>query len=499
MSYAGLDIGTTVCKGIVVNDRGRVLARSSAEHSLTTNRQGQTELDSRAVWANVKLVLSHLARNVSGDPISAISISGMGDTVTPVDSRGEPLANSLLAFDNRSTAEAELLEQQFGRDWIFQTTGMPCHPMYSASKILWWKKHQPDVFNHSARFLCYEDLILHWLGAEPTISYSSAARTMLFDIHTKAWSTPLTDACGLARDQLAHPSPSGTMVGLLSAPLAEELGMPICPILVVGGHDQACGALGAGVVEPGCLLDSTGTFEILFLAFDRPGSQPGYLENNFSIYPHVCSDRFATFGLIPTAGAALRWFRDQFGQLDSETARAQNLDVYNVITSHFSEKPTQLLLVPHFSGSGTPWMNPRALGGMYGLSLDTTRYELGQAILEGLTFEMRTNVDLLETLTGKLGEISCIGGGSRSRYWLQLKADVTGKRLTASPVIDAAPLGAALLAGLSAGAWSCQSDALAAVTPEPEVFTPDPTRQAEYAERYEQYVRLRAQLLDLAG
>jgi xylulokinase len=408
------------------------------------------------------------------------------------------LANSLLAFDNRSLVEAELLEKQFGRDWIFRTTGMPCHPMYSASKILWWKNHQPQVFKNSAYFLCYEDLILYWLGAEPVTSYSSAARTMLFDIGAKAWSEPLLNACGLVQNQLGQPMPSGSPAGIMSASLADELGMRGRPLLVVGGHDQACGALGAGVVEPGYLLDSTGTFEILFLAFEQLKKYPEFLENNFSIYPHVCSNRFATFGMIPTAGAALRWFRDQFGQDDLAKARANNLDVYDLITNQFSSEPSNLLLVPHFSGSGTPWMNPRAMGGMYGLSLDTTRYEFGQAILEGLTFEMRTNVDLLERLTGELGEIHCIGGGSRSHYWLQLKADITGKQLFASPISDVAPLGAAMLAGLS-GAWSCQSDALNAFALKPQIFTPNPLRQAAYAEKYDKYSRFRQQLLELAG
>jgi xylulokinase len=181
MSVIGLDLGTTACKAIALNADGKVIAYSMQEYDVAENEKGFVELNPQDVWESVRSVLRGVAGQTENDPIQAISISAMGDTVTPFDESLRPLSNSILAFDTRSQAEAEILGKQLGDEWLFNTTGMPLHAMYTACKILWLKRNSPEVFSKTKKFLCYEDYIVAKLGAVPSISFSNAARTMIFD------------------------------------------------------------------------------------------------------------------------------------------------------------------------------------------------------------------------------------------------------------------------------------------------------------------------------
>lgn len=497
MSFLGLDIGTTMSKGIVISSDCKILAQYSIENSYSKGFEGNVELNSEHVWDNVKRIIGHLSNQTKHDPVEAISVSAMGDTITPVSRDFTPISNSILAFDNRGASEIDKLEKSFGRDWVFQTTGMPVHPMYSAGKILWIRENLLQTFAQTDLFLCYEDLITAKLSGEPVISYASAGRTMLFDIHQNDWNNILLDYCGISEIQLAVPKPSGTPVGVVLPKLVDELGLSENVLVVVGGHDQTCGALGGGIYKSNQLLDSSGTFGILFSAYDQPVLSDAFLEAGLCMYHHAYPGSYCSFGMIPGAGAVFKWFRDQFGEVDRFAASQKNIDAFDEITSHFSKTPSGLYLIPHFSGSGTPHMDPSAKGAVYGLTLSTSKYDFGQAILEGVTYEIKTNIEILETIGKPLDKIESIGGGAKSDYWLQLKANILEKEIQANPFTDLPLLGAAILAGFGNGSFPSIDEVVAHINPAYKKFTPQKNYAKLYREAYQEYKHVREKVAEI--
>lgn len=241
MSVVGLDIGTTASKGIVLSNQGEILGRTYREYKVITPNETWLELDPNQVWESVKSILKELSLIQNTEKIQALSVSSMGDTITPFDESFNPLYNSILAFDTRSILEAQELGSRLGKEWIFKTTGMPLHPTYSACKILWIKNHLPYIFNKTYKFLCYEDYISIKLGSEAMISFSNAARTMFFNMRNMKWSQEILNECSIKEDQLSKPCPSGTVIGNVSKKLANELHLPEDVLIISGGHDQPCG------------------------------------------------------------------------------------------------------------------------------------------------------------------------------------------------------------------------------------------------------------------
>jgi len=488
VSLIGLDVGTTACKAVVISNEGHLLGKLQKEYSIIKNN-GWLELDPIYVWNSIKSLLVKISRLSGTERIEAISVSAMGDTVTPFDNHLNPLYNSILAFDSRALSETQMLNEILGREWIFRVTGMPLHPMYSACKILWLKNNLPEVFEKTSKFMCYEDYILAKLGSEHVISYSSAARTMMLDICSKQWDGKIIDTCGIDMDKLSKPVPSGTVIGEIDRKLAEEVNIDKNVKLVSGGHDQTCGALSSGSIAEGIALDTTGTVEILFVSLRQPNINPLMLSSNICCYPHSYPDMYCAFTQILTAGAAFEWYKDQFGYIDYIDSHKLNMDVYNVIISKMPDKPKNIFFLTHLAGSGTPSMNSNAKGCLYGLTLAVDRYDIARAILEGITYELKINIQILESAIGKkISSIKCTGGGTKSDFWLKLKADITGKEVTALKMAEAGAIGAAILAGYGAGIFSTLKKGIDAVNIPVSTFYPDDVMNELYNERFQNYL-----------
>jgi xylulokinase len=304
----------------------------------------------------------------------------------------------------------------------------------------------------------------------------------------------MLEYCEIQEEQLAVPKPSGTPVGFVKSKLSKKLGISKTVLVVAGGHDQTCGALGAGIYNSNQLLDSSGTFGIIFASYDKPVLSSSFLEAGLCMYPHAYPANYCSFGMIPSAGAVFRWFRDQFGEVDRTAAAEKNIDVYDEITSHFKGEPSGVFLMPHFSGSGTPHMNPNSKGSVLGLTLSTSKYDFGQAILEGITYEIKTNVEIFESIGEPIEKMQSIGGGAKSDYWLQLKANILQKEIHANQFTDLPLLGSAILAGFGFGSFNSLEEIVAEINPVYKVFTPQPEPTKQYQEAYQQYKDIQEQI-----
>jgi xylulokinase len=490
MSLLGIDIGTSGCKATVIDEDGNCLGQASREYSLISTQPGWQELDPEEVWTAVREVIRRAVASHSGDPVRAIGVSSFGEAVTAIDRNGNALCNSMIYIDARGKEEAAFLESRLGNAKILGITGTTALPMYSIAKIMWQKQHRPEQYRNTWKYLPFSAFILLKLGAAPHTDYSLAARTMAFDIIGKQWSPDILDAAGVEPDKFGEPVLAGTSVGNLSDAQADELGLPRNCLLVAGGHDQPCAALGAGVIHPGLAVDGLGTTECITPAFDRPILCESMSGNFFACVPHVVKDMYVTYAFTFTSGSMLKWYGDQFGQAWQEEAKRSDMNPYEHMISKATKKPSPVFVLPHFAGAATPYMDTQAQGAMIGLNINTTSEDIFKAVLEGITFEMMVNVERLAEAGVAVDELMTVGGLAKSEVFLQLKADMMGRKVSTLRISEAGTMGVAMLAGTAAGVYGNLGEAVARLVKKKREFCPDPVLHAHYQERFAIYRKI---------
>ena len=488
MSLIGLDIGTTGCKAIVFREDGAILGRAMREYAISTPQPGWAEQDAERVWLLACESLREAVAAAGGDPPRAMALSCQGEAIIPVDKEGRALRPAILGMDTRTGEENQWLDEQFGAEELFRRTGMPLHTINTLPKILWLQRHERDIWREAAQFLLYEDFFLRRLAGRATISHCLASRSQMYDLGAGEWAKDLLDQCDIDPKRLALLAPKRTaVVGTLQKQLAGELGISADVVIAAGGHDQACAACGCGATESGLAMVSTGTAEVVEVAMAEPAIADALRRGNISVYRHVVPGLYLAMTLNHSGGLLLRWFRDSFCERQIERARMEGEDPYDLILQGASEGPTGLLVLPHFSGSGTPWLDTESKGAILGLTFAADRPTVAKAILEGLTFELRINLDLLRSSGIEIDELRAVGGGARSDLWLQLKADVCGVPLRVPEVTEAACLGAALLGGVAAGVWPDLRSAVAQTVRAKRLVEPTEVGARAYGERFELY------------
>lgn len=498
MSLIGLDIGTTGCKAIVFSDEGNILGQGALEYSILTPHPNWAEQDAEQVWRLAWDALREAVATAGDDPPQALALSCQGEAVIPVDEKGAALRPAILGMDTRTDAENDWLAERFGAEYLFNRTGMPMHTINTLPKLLWLQRNEPEIWKPAQQFLLYEDFFLRRMGGKAAISHCLASRTQMYDLETGDWAGDILTECGIDPERLALLAPDGGgVVGTLRQELAEELGLSGEVLLVSGGHDQACAATGSGVVEAGLAMVSTGTAEVVEVAMDTPALDEALREGNISVYRHVVPGLYLAMTLNHSGGLLLRWYRDTVCQWEREQAQTSGQDAYDLILGDAPAGPTGLMVLPHFSGSGTPWLDTSSKGAILGLTFATTRPILAKAVLEGLTFELRINLDLLREAGVMINELHAVGGGARSPLWLQLKADICQVPLRVPQVTEAACLGAALLAGVAAGAYPDIDTAVAQTVHLERHVEPQPDSVSAYDARYQLYRQVYPTLIDL--
>ena len=487
MSLMGLDIGTTGTKANVFSEDGRIVASGYREYPLVHPHAGWIELDAEHVWECVCEAVAEAARGAARDPVSALAISTLGEAAVPVAADGEVLAGSIIGFDNRA---ADLFDRWIAQQdpvEIMRITGQPPSQMFTIVKLMWIKQNQPDLFKHISKYMTFGDFAHLKMGLSPKIDYSMAARTMAFDIHRKVYSEQICAWADLSPKLLSDPAPTGAVVGELGRGAADALGLPVGCAICCGSHDQPAGALGSGVTEGGVAMDATGTVECFAVAMDEPVVNEMMLTNNLACYPHAAPGLYVSLAFNFTGGSLLRWVRDNFARAETEEAERRGVDVYEVLTEQMADEPTDLFFQPHFTMSGAPYMDPNPVGGVLGLTLSTTRGQFLRAVLEGISYEMKLNLSILCEAGVEVKEFRAIGGGAKSDFWLQLKADMYNRPVVRLRVPEAASLGMAIAAGVAVGVYDSVGQAAGALVVPEETFEPEPGKAAFYDEMLSRY------------
>jgi xylulokinase len=498
MSTLGLDIGTTGCKAAVFDAHGKLLASAYREYPLIFAQPGWAELDSDRVCDLAMEVIAETAAACPADPVQAVGVSCQGEAFTPVDRNGRALGYAMVSSDSRAASYTGEWSRQFGVESLYRITGHTPHPMFSLFKLLWTRDHRPDVWRAADKWLCFEDLFCLRLGLPPTMGYPLAGRTMLFNVRTHVWDARILDAVGLTPDRLARPIPAGSISGTIPPETARRLGLAQGAILIAGGHDQPCNAIGAGAVRNGVAMYGAGTVECVCPAFDRAVFDPALMRSNLCTYDFTIPGMYTTVAFSLTGGNLLKWYRDEWCAAEKEQAARDGTDVYELILRQLGDQPSPVLVLPYFTPSGTPYFDTETPGVLYGLRLSTRRSDVLRGLMEGVALEMRLNLETLRTAGVPIHELRAVGGGARNPALLRLKASVMGTSIVPVTVTEAGCLGMALLA-YAAREGAPVVDLVSRWIRPLDPVAPDPALADHYARRFEEYRLLYASARELAA
>ena len=487
-----VDLGTTAIKVALFDAEGTVLSKATREYSLLTPSTLAVELPAEAYWqayaSGVKEVLGRGA--VDPARIRALGISAQGETLIFADRDGAPLRNAIVWLDNRAQKEAETLNAAFPPRDTYRITGqVSIVPTWPAAKVLWVRENEPEVFSRTARVLLIEDWFIHRLTGEYCCEGSLCCSTAYWNITTRRWWPEMLRRLGLDESRLPAIRESGEAVGPILPAAAKELGLSPQTVVCMGALDQAAGAIGVGTIAPGVFSENTGAALAICATVGRPFLDPkGRMPCHYHGIPGTYMAHTFT-----TGGIVLKWYRDTFCQEEMRVGGLLGTDPYDLIggeAARIRPGADGLIVLPHLQGAMAPEANPKAKGVFYGITLRHTKAHFARAIMESIACIVRRNIEVVEELGIPVKEVRCLGGGSRSGLWNQIKADLIGRPVLTMANEEAACLGAAIIAGTGVGMFGSLAEACARMVKLKGRHEPDLETTRAYAPCYEKYVGL---------
>ncbi len=485
----GIDVGTGGVKAVLIDACGRILGRAVHEYPLSTPRplwseQNPRDWHSAALYA-IRSVLA--SAGVEGRQVHALGIAGQMHGLVLLDAVGEVIRPAILWNDQRTARECAEITAQLGPEHILQLTSNPLLTGFTAPKLAWVRRHEPQAWARTAHALLPKDYVRYALAGTFATDVSDASGTALFDVARRSWSAPMCAALAIPHDWLPPVFESNVICAHLSEAAARACGLLSGTPIVAGAGDQAAQALGAGILEPGRICVTIGTSGVVFAPLAAHRREPRGRLHSFC---HALPGRWHLMGVMLAAGGSLRWFRDTLAQVEQAQARQSGRDAYDLIADLAAQAPAGcdgLRFLPYLTGERTPHADPHARGVFFGLTLRHGRAALARAVFEGVSFGLRDALELLRELHVPINEIRISGGGARSPFWRQMLADVFNAPITHTGVDEGAALGAALLAGLGSGALRDPQELTAATAPAAPSTLPDGPSVVAYESAYREY------------
>jgi xylulokinase len=471
----GLDLGTTGVKAGVIDASGRVLATSTVEYATSTPRPGWAEQDPSDWWgaSAVAMRAALSSPEVSADDVVGIGVSGQMHGSVFLDEAREVVRPCILWCDQRTERQCHRITERIGAGNLARLVGNPALPGFTAPKILWLEENERSSFERVTKVILPKDYINLRLTGRLATEVSDASGTLLFDVRARTWSDEMLEQLGLSRDLLVDVLESSERLGSVTAQAAGATGLREGTAVAAGGADNACGALGMGVAAEGQVAVSIGSSGTVLAPTSTARVDPGMRLHAFC---HAAPDTWYLMGVMLSAGLSLRWFRDEMGEPEVTRAAAAGKDAYELFDETAAGAPPGcegMTFLPYLSGERTPHADPNARGVLFGIDLTKRRSHIVRAVMEGVTFGLDDSISLMKEMGVPLETVVAGGGGSRSRLWKQMQADVFELPIRAAGVPDAAMLGAALLGGVASGIYPTVTDACSAAVSYAEEFVPD--------------------------
>ncbi len=476
-----VDIGTSSVKVVAFDPSGRLLVRRREATPTTRLPGGRAEHDIDILRVVVMRLMSEVVAGLEGFRVAAVAAASVGEAGAPLDEAGQAVSPAIAWYDSRGTAEADWWAAQVGSDVVYRTTGQAIDAHYGVNKLLWLRAHEPEPFGRTRHWLSLADLVTFWLCGVYATDFSLASRTMCFDQRRLDWSDELLELAHLDRSLFPRAYPSGTHIGAVTAEAAAATGVRMGTPVVLGGHDRLCAAF-ASRGRQELPVDSTGSAEALVVPIaryvERDAAEAGFI----ACYADVVPGQYVFSARVGYAGALVDWYRREVLQA-VPGADDPAVDAEIEWPLSFSG----LLCYPSFGRVLAPtWDETAAAGAIFGLTLGHRQSQILQALIEAVGYSLRANLDWLERLVGRdIPAVRAEGTLIASRVWMQLKADVTGRRIEAVRLDEATALGAALLAGVGCGLYPDHGAAGDAVEREIRTWAPTPKLAATYGDVFE--------------
>jgi len=453
----GIDIGTSGTKALLINAAkgGEVAWSSTRTYPLYTPKPLWAEQEPEDWWqATVAAVRDVLeSSGVSAKSIKGIGLSGQMHGSVFLNAQNQVLRPAILWCDQRTQTECDWIMNTVGHDKIIDLISNPVLTGFTAGKIVWLRNHEAGLYSQVNKVLLPKDYIRFRLTGEYATEVSDASGTALFDVKNRNWSGEMLDSLEIPSDWMPKVYESPEVSGKVSAESANLTGLIEGTPVVGGGGDQAAGAVGNGIVEPGIISSTVGTSGVVFAFSDKPLVDPKLRVHTFC---HAVPDKWHVMGVMLSAGGSLRWYRDNFAQDESVVARSLGKDPYEIMSQQAAMAPVGsdgLIFLPYLTGERTPYPDANARGVFFGMTLRHERKHFVRSILEGVAYGMNDSFEILEEMGVPVSQVRASGGGARSEVWRQIQADVTGYDHVTINIDEGPALGVALLAGVGVGIY----------------------------------------------
>ncbi len=479
----GIDVGTGGTRAVMLDEAGRVLGAATAEHAeMASPELGWAEQDPRDWWRGTCVAVAECLTEAgaTGAEVSAVGLSGQMHGLVLLDAVGEVLRPALIWCDQRTEEECRAITERVGAKRLIELTANPALTGFTLPKIWWVRAHEPEIWSRVRSIMLPKDYVRFKLTGARATDVADASGTLLFDVANRRWSAEMLQASDLRTEILPEVFESPEISGLVSKEGAAASGLREGTPVVAGAGDQAAGAVGMGIVEPGNVSATIGTSGVVFAATSTPVVEP---RGRIHTFCHAIPGRWHVMGVTQGAGLSLRWFRDQFGGGASYDALMKE-------AAEASAGADGLLWAPYLMGERTPHLDPNARGALVGLTARHLRAHVIRAILEGVAFSLRDTFTIFRDLDVPVKSIRLGGGGARSSLWQQIQAEIYGMPVDLVAAEEGAAYGAALLAGVGAGVWRSVEAACERAVHVDKRVEPMAKNVELMNRRYEQYRKL---------
>ena len=483
----GVDIGTSSCKTALFDPEGKVVAQGGSEYPVSYPRKGWAEQDPAQWWEGVCRAVREMISDNGIDPaeIAGIGTDGQSWSAIALDREGNVLCPTPIWTDTRSEGICRETEDRLTAEKLFGLCGNPAKPGYTWPKILWYRKHRPEVFEKTEKILQSNSYIVYRMTGEITQDISQGYGLACFDMRKGCWDEEMCETLGIPRRMLPEIVPCHQIVGKLTVDAAKQMGLREGIPVAAGGLDAACGTLGAGVVSPGQTQEQGGQAGGMSICIDQYAADPRLI-----LGFHVVPGRWLLQGGTTGGGGALKWLRET---MCPELSFAE----MSALAETAEPGSGGVTFLPYMAGERSPIWDPKACGVFFGLNFGVTRAQMIRACMEGVAYSLRHNLETAAEAGARTGGLRAMGGSANSRIWTQIKADVTGCGIEVPGSDTATTLGAAMLAGVGTGVWQGFEEAARQTIRVNRTYEPDPAVKEIYDRGYETYRKLYGNLKDL--
>lgn len=488
----GIDIGTSGTKTVLFDESGNTVASALGEYPLYQPHIGWAEQDPedwwKATYATIQAVLKK--SGIAAGDIKGVGLSGQMHGAVLLDKNYQVLRKAIIWCDQRSTAECEQITSLIGRERLIEITANPALTGFTASKIMWVKNHEPQIFEKVAKILLPKDYIRFKLTGEFATEVSDASGMQLMDIPARKWSGEVLSKLGIHRSQLGEMYESQEVSGKVHCEAAGLTGLKEGTPVVGGGGDQAAGAIGNGIVKPGVISSTIGTSGVVFAYSQNVSIDP---KGRVHTFCHAVPNTWHIMGVTQGAGLSLKWFRDNFCMEEKRVADLMGIDPYVLMDQEAEKVPagcSGLLYMPYLMGERTPHLDANAKGVFFGLSAKHEKQDMLRSVMEGVVYSLKDCLEIIKEMGVDISEVRASGGGGKSKLWRKMQADVFGTDITTINSSEGPALGVALLAGVGTGVYGSVAEACDATIKVKSRQEPDMALNARYSKFHTLYQRL---------